>query len=83
MSSYLFVTFLGCGSFLEVQASEDGVLSETLFDLQLGLLHTAFFIKLGLLFLPLFLQGLVVGEEIKLLGSTILLQHFSSGRHNR
>ena len=64
VSSYLFVTFLGCGSFLEVQASEDGVLAETLFDFQLCLLHSAFFIKLGLLFLPLFLQGLVVGEEI-------------------
>ena len=50
VSSYLFVTFLGCGTFLEVQASEDGVLAETLLDFQLCLLHPPLLVKFGLLF---------------------------------
>ena len=72
MSTHLFVALLGCGTFLEVQASEDGILAETLLDFQLCLLHTTLFVKLGLFFLTLLFQSLVVGEEVKLLGSTIL-----------
>ena len=75
MSSYLFVALLGSGTFLEVQTSEDGILAETLLDFQLCLLHPALFIQFGLLFLALFLQSFVVGEEIKLLGSTFLCRY--------
>ena len=32
MSSYLFIAFLCGGTLFEVQTSEDGVLTETLFD---------------------------------------------------
>ena len=75
MSSYLFVTLLGRCTFLEVQTSEDGVLAETLFDFQLCLLHSTLLVKLGLFFLTLLFQSLVVGEEIKLLGCILLCGH--------
>ena len=72
MSSYLFVALLGCGTFLEVQASKNGVLAETLLNFQLCFLHPPLLVKFGLLFLTLLLQSLVVGEEVKLLGSVVL-----------
>ena len=53
VSSYLFIAFLGCGTFLKVQTSEDGVFAETFLDFQLCLLHPPLLIQLGLLFLML------------------------------
>ena len=44
MSSYLLITFFDSGTFLEIQTSEDGVLAETLFYLQLCFLHPALFV---------------------------------------
>ena len=55
MSSYLFVALLGCGTFLKVEASKDGIFAETLLDFQLCLLHPALLVELGLLFLTLLL----------------------------
>ena len=60
MSSYLFVSLLGRCTFLEVQTSEDGILTESLLDFQLCLLHTTLFVKLGLFFLTLLFQSLVL-----------------------
>ena len=68
MASYLFVAFLGGGTLLEVQPSEDGVLAVTLFDLQLCFLHPTFFVAFGLFLLLLFLQRFIIRKEIQLLG---------------
>ena len=73
MSSYLFVTVFGGGSFLVVQATEDGVLAKAVLDFQLGLLQAAFLVKAGLLLLTLLFQSFVVGEEVELLGLLWLL----------
>ena len=67
MSSYLFVALYGGGTLVEVQAFENGVLAETLFDFQLGFLHTAFLVACSLFLLSLLLQCLVIGEEVELL----------------
>ena len=75
MSSYLFITFFGCCTLLKVQTSEDGVLAETLFDFQLSFLHSTLFVKFGLLLLMLLFLSLVVGKEVKLLGSIPLCRH--------
>ena len=72
MSSNLFVALLGRGTFLEVETTEDGVLAETLFDFQLCFLHAAFLVESGLLLLALLFQGVIIGEEVELLGCIIL-----------
>ena len=73
MPSYLPVALAGSGTLLEVQASQDGVLAETLLDGQLCFLHAPFLLTLLFLRSALFLQCLVVGEEVHLAGLTALL----------
>ena len=68
MSSYLFVTVFGGGSFREVKSTEDGVLAKALLDFKLCLLQSSFLIQTGLFFLLLFFQCFVVCEHVQLLG---------------
>lgn len=53
MSSYLFVAFLGSGTFFVIQAFQNGVLAELFLDVQNGRLYLALLGK-PFLFFPLF-----------------------------
>ena len=72
MSSYLFVTVLGCGPLRVVETTEDGVLAKALLDFQLHLLHAALLVHTGLLLLLQLLQSLVVRKQVQLLGVLML-----------
>ena len=84
MSPYLLIALLGSSPLLEVQSSEDGVLSETLFNLQLRLLHTTFLLEPSLFLLALFVSGLIIRKQVELLwfflpdGKRVLRHHMIS-----
>lgn len=52
MSSYLFVAFLGSGTFFVIQAFQNGVLAELFLDVQNGRLYLALLGKPFLFFPP-------------------------------
>ena len=72
MSSYLVIAFLGGGSLLEVESSQDGILAEAPFYRYLCLLNAVLLVEFGFSFLLLLFFLFIVAEEVELLRPFVL-----------
>ena len=78
MSAYLPVALYGCGSIVEVQPLQDGILAESLLDVEHGLLQLPLALQRSFPGLALPFLLLVIGKEVQLYRSPLLLQkHFA------
>ncbi len=77
MSAYLSVTVAGCGAFVEIGTSQEGVFAKFLLDSKGGLLHTALALAALLDGQLLSRRRLAVGEEVEL----ALALNFCFGQH--